>query len=329
MDFSWMVRMYYCSKEIREFSGRKADPDSAADKIKVLQYLLYKEEVEMKKNLLMGMGIALGAMMLAAAPVCAETLTTADGVLSIETPSEAWMEVADSNHWFTVTDGRNNIIIDHFSNGESLPSVNVADDTYPAIYDAFVSTKNEVFVVEGRAATQEELKSLMETIGTVKVLKYDTKTRIEKKAPVKTFGFRKIDQTYYVTSEELNVRSGCSTDDAVIGTLYFGNAIIVDGAVTLDGADYGWYQITFDGRTAYVSAKFLSQTMPAGGPTPTPEQEKVQCEFCGEWFNAGNDYRNHVMAAHTLETEEMTGADFGERTEEEMAEEAAAAEIGD
>ena len=27
--------------------------------------------------------------------------------------------------------------------------------------------------------------------------------------------------------------------------------------------------------------------------------ERVQCEYCGEWFEAGNDYRNHVMAAHS------------------------------
>ncbi len=283
----------------------------------------------MKKNFLMGMGIAFGALMLAAVPAFAATHTTADGVLSIETPSDAWTEIQDANHWFTVTDGKNNIIIDHFSNGESLPSVNVADDTYPAIYNAFVSTKNEVFVVEGRAAAQEDLKSLMETIGTVKVLKYDTKTAVEKKAPVKasSFGFRKIDQTYYVTSKELNVRSGYSTDDPVLGQIYYGYAIIVDGAVTLDGADYGWYQITFDGRPAYVSAKFLSQTMPEGKDVPVVEEEKVQCEYCGEWFNAGNDYRNHVMAAHSDVIDNFTGADYGERTAEELMEDGI--EIGD
>ena len=28
------------------------------------------------------------------------------------------------------------------------------------------------------------------------------------------------------------------------------------------------------------------------------ENELVRCEFCGEYFSPGNDYRNHVMAAH-------------------------------
>ena len=128
-------------------------------------------------------------------------------------------------------------------------------------------------------------------------------------------------------AKELNVRSGYSTDDPVLGQIYYGYAIIVDGAVTLDGADYGWYQITFDGRPAYVSAKFLSQTMPEGEDVPVVEEEKVQCEYCGEWFNAGNDYRNHVMAAHSDVIDNFTGADYGERTAEELMEDGI--EIGD
>jgi predicted molibdopterin-dependent oxidoreductase YjgC len=28
------------------------------------------------------------------------------------------------------------------------------------------------------------------------------------------------------------------------------------------------------------------------------ENEMDQCEYCGEWFSAGSDFRNHMLAAH-------------------------------
>ena len=323
--------------------------------------------------------LGLGVMAAMAAPVYAETITTQDGVLSIETPNESWKQTADPNYWFVLSDGRNSITVEHLSNGEKLPDVDVAGSGYEAVYQAFVSTKNEVFVVKGLAASQEELASMMQTIGTIKVLKYDTKTAIPKEtASVSQFGLNPINATYYVTSDQLNVRSGCSTDDAVVGTLTYGDQVTVLGAVTKDGADYGWYQIQFNGGTAYVSAGFLSQTQPGAkaasnenassnnsglsvvgagidvyredgsyfgylepysdgqfylngeipfngngdgsfyggagagmtvysqagldnyfGGENSSGQENVQCEYCGEWFAAGNDYRNHVMAAHS------------------------------
>jgi uncharacterized C2H2 Zn-finger protein len=24
----------------------------------------------------------------------------------------------------------------------------------------------------------------------------------------------------------------------------------------------------------------------------------IQCDYCGQWFSVGNDFRNHVLAAH-------------------------------
>ena len=205
--------------------------------------------------------IAMGAMMLTAVPAAAETLTTADGVLSIETPSENWVEVKDPNHWFAITDGKNAVTIEHLSNGENLPATEIASSVYPAVYHAFVSTKDEVFVLKGQAATEEELGTVMEMIGTVKVLQYGTKKAIPQEteaAAAAEFGLRLINATYYVTTDELNVRNGCSTDESVVGTLHYGDTVSVAGAVTRGGEDYGWYQIQFNGGAAYVSSGFLS-----------------------------------------------------------------------
>ncbi|MCR5160890.1 MAG: SH3 domain-containing protein, partial [Lachnospiraceae bacterium] len=183
-------------------------------------------------------------------------------------------------------------------------------------------------------------------------------------ATASQFGLNAINAVYYVATDELNVRTGCSVDDHAIGVLYRNEKVTVNGAVTKDGADYGWYQIQYMGGTAYVSASFLSSS-PSEAPSKadiyatgsgvdvyrsngnylcmlvpysdgryyredtmtayenfldgiffgegdyaytydaltrsssSASTERVQCEYCGEWFDAGADYRNHVAAAHS------------------------------
>ena len=226
----------------------------------------HQKEGSMKlKSLLCG--LAVGSMILAAScAVNAATLTTNDGVLSIETPSDAWHQMADPNYWFAISDGTNVITVDHISNGESLPVIQVADSAYQAVCQAFVSTQNEVFIVKGLAANKETLQSLMETIQTLKVLKYDTKTAIQKNAApqVSEFGIKEMSGTYYVVADELNVRAGCSTDTALLGSLNYGDQVMVTGSVLKNGADYGWFQIQYGGTNAYVSSTFLSTSRPGG-----------------------------------------------------------------
>ena len=68
-----------------------------------------------------------------------EVFETEDGVLSIQAPTAEWKKMTDEKHWFVMTDGDDMITIDHLSNGESLPAVEVANDEFGAIYQAFVS----------------------------------------------------------------------------------------------------------------------------------------------------------------------------------------------
>ena len=129
-----------------------------------------------KKMILCGM--TMGIMAAAAAGVSAATFTTDDGVLSLETPDPAaegdatWVQSADPNYWFTVSNGRSSITIDHLSNGESLPQVQIANETYPDVFQSFVSTKDEVFVIKGLASNEQDMAELMKIAGTVKVLKF-------------------------------------------------------------------------------------------------------------------------------------------------------------
>ena len=227
----------------------------------------------------------------------AVTVTTPDGVLSIEVSKDEWKEKEDSDHWFEITDGKNSIVIDHLANGESLPDVKMAAEENEEICQTFISTKNEVFIVTGLADSREAFEDVIKTVGTIRILKYDTKTAIQKEAQnaqTTQSGINAINATYYVTTDELNVRSAPSSDSEVVGSLYKGEAVTVIGAVTKD-----------------VSSSFLSQTAPAGtaGGTNQTGQSgqsgqgenngKIQCERCGQWFSP-DELRDHQLS-HTMD----------------------------
>lgn len=61
------------------------------------------------------------------------------------------------------------------------------------------------------------------------------------------------DSTGTVTASALNVRSGSSTDNSIIGTLANGSEVTVT-----EKESNGWYQISYNDQTAYVSGKYIS-----------------------------------------------------------------------
>ena len=249
-------------------------------------------------------------------------IATSDGVLSIEAPSDAWEVMVDPNHWFTMTDGTNLITIEHLSNGETLPSPVVADDTYAAVYQALVSTRNEVFAIKGSAVQSEDLETVMKMISTIKILKYDTKTAVSvETAAAPSIEVVPADKILYVSCESVNIRMGFSLDDQVIGSKYLGEEVHVTGYVQKDGVDLGWSRIDYNGTAAYVSAAFLSETQPqaasasssaaaagtsAGGnyaiEPPNGTQDplapgQAYCVYCGKYYPVGDTFVNHVCPA--------------------------------
>ena len=73
-------------------------------------------------------------------------------------------------------------------------------------------------------------------------------------------------KTVYVTTD-LNVHEQPDASSKVLGILK------KNTAVTVTAEKYGWYTITFSGQTAYISAKYTTDTNPSQPtPTPTPSQ---------------------------------------------------------
>ena len=190
---------------------------------------------------------------------------TADGVLSIQLPGPDWVVLSDPNYWFAMTDGDDVITISHLSNGEALPAITVADDEYSAVCSAYVSTKNEVFIIRGCAVSTDSLKDIMLALSSVKILKFNTKLAINTvgtDAYTDRLVVEPCSQVLYSVSNHLNVRTDCTTDSRKLGYLTYGQPVIVNGIVRLNGRDYGWYRISYNGRMGYVSAKFLSAVAP-------------------------------------------------------------------
>ncbi|MBQ4360406.1 MAG: SH3 domain-containing protein [Proteobacteria bacterium] len=67
-----------------------------------------------------------------------------------------------------------------------------------------------------------------------------------------------------ITAESLNVREGPSTDYTSIGYLHNGDR------VTVIGESNGWYKITYGGREAWISGKYVEKSN--GSTNPPPQQ---------------------------------------------------------
>ncbi len=256
----------------------------------------------MKKTLLVT--CAAIAVMSMAVPAAAETFTASNGVLSIDLPGENWKEVVDPSKWIALSDGANVITIDHFSNGEKLPDINVADDHYVDVYEAVFSTQNEVFIITGSVVDAEKIPDIANAIMSTKVLKYDTKLAVKKddKVSISEFSVAPLDKTMYVTTDGLNVRMGCTTDETVIGTLSYGEQVKVTGNVQRNGADLGWFQIAYEGTTGYVSSAFLSESAPAQKTTaqnaaPAADTNSGKTET--EKNNTANTFTGNAKTIYT------------------------------
>ncbi len=246
----------------------------------------------MKKKALV-LSLTIAAVLCFGAPAAAETYTSPDGILSIELPNENWKEITDLTRWVVLSDGGNTITIDHYSNGEKLPDMTVADDHYVNVYQAVFSTQNEVFVITGSVVDADVIPEIANAIISAKVLRYDTKLAVRKDdqaAPsASEISILPLDKTMYVTSSGLNVRTGCSTDDQIIGAFAYGSAVHVTGSVQRNGADIGWYQVTYNAGSGYVSAEFLSDTQPAAAQTAS-----------------GSDYTSEVKTIYKIDGSAVT-----------------------
>ncbi|MDD2960159.1 MAG: SH3 domain-containing protein [Lachnospiraceae bacterium] len=220
--------------------------------------------------------VAAAAAIAMSMPALAEEFTTSDSVLTIETPNDEWQQVADDSTWVTLADGNDRITMLHYSNGDELPGITIADDKYAQVCQNIISTRNEVFIITGSAADQADFQKVQQAVQSAVINKYDTKTAVQKvngtsgntaasSAQTKDgYTIEAVDEfVTYVMSSTLNIRSSYSTSASVLGTLYYADAVTVNGVVKQNGSDAGWYCVDYNGATGYIASQYTN----VGGPT--------------------------------------------------------------
>ena len=88
-------------------------------------------------------------------------------------------------------------------------------------------------------------------------------TEIPTESPVETF-VDVVEKVYAIAN--VNVRSGPSTDDMLVGSLSYGESVQRTGI-----GNKGWSRIDYNGAEAYVYASYLSTTNPAQDTSGYPK----------------------------------------------------------
>ena len=115
-------------------------------------------------------------------------------------------------------------------------------------------------------------------------------TEVPTESPVETFV--EVDETVYAISS-VNVRSGPSTDDMIVGSLGYGESVLRTGI-----GNKGWSRVVYNGEEAYVYASYLSTTNPAqdtNGYPKTYSDATCDITISKEWYEDAWCYIAHIQ----------------------------------
>ncbi|GIN91898.1 hypothetical protein J6TS1_50000 [Siminovitchia terrae] len=91
-----------------------------------------------------------------------------------------------------------------------------------------------------------------------------------KKKAASSVKVTKASGEYKVTAVSLNVRSGASAKHKKLGSLFYGNKVKVTGKTSNN-----WYQITFKGKTGYISGSYLKKITTEKSTTSQVVKKKI------------------------------------------------------
>lgn len=311
------------------------------------------------KNFKLAALVTATAAFMVGTPVSAAEFTTSDSVLTLQIPDDDWKQVNDNQTWVTLTDGNDQITLQHYSNGEKLPELLIAGDDYAQVCQNIISTENEVFIITGAAADKADFEEVREAVQSVVINKYDTKTAMQPEngktkagnvqnagsaGSTAQTGSQLKDEshsedtqetaeaggfTVWVTSQQLNVRAEGSTSAAILGTVYYMDALEVTGIVKAGGAETGWYQVSYNGTVGYVASEYTSaipSTAETSGYTLTDEQVTLYTEdgesaayvykaTNGNWYDgSGRQYQPDESGQWTCLTSGSTWTETAPQT---------------
>lgn len=153
-------------------------------------------------------------------------------------------------------------------------SEEIDNDTSQTEFPAVDSTRETITIETPSVDTPENLLPAQDTALP------DTQDSI-----VNDFTVEPFDGTYYVISSGgLNIRKGPSTNYDIIGSLSYGKEILVTGKVESD-----WFEISYQGKTGYISAKYVSSE-PVVANSPHTEETTSTKESASEEADTNHDF---------------------------------------
>lgn len=207
--------------------------------------------------------IAAAIMMAAALPVYAETVTTNEGVVSLEIPNTSeWKKVPDAMTWTNYSNGYNTVAMLHYVTGEKIPGILESDEFCKWTYQRTLSNDEETFVFIGISDSEKHFREVRKIVDSIKVQKYYSKNIEKPFLERKKFSISDDNKTVYVTSQKANIRSG-NTKNIILGSLIRGDSVQVVGSVMYDENDTGWYKIKYDDQDGYIYSGFTSEIRPS------------------------------------------------------------------
>lgn len=309
----------------------------------------------MKKKAIWMISIVTVAMLGVSVPVMAREFITSDEALSLQTTADGWEETEDKSGRMTLKKGDSIITVMHCGNGEELPERAVAEGAYAGVYEASVSTKNEVILITGSVTDMKDFEEMRETVESLKILKYDTRKAVEKESVQEeenlvkpqtsigedpqtedVFEIEECSFANWVVSDSLNVRASYSTEAQILDTIYYAEGVTVTGIVKENGTDTGWRRISYSRGEGYVSGDYISLNAPTAeqsGIVLTEEQKTLYTQDGnsatyinraedGRWYDgSGREYVEAGGSWQCVSSGETWMEEIPESTVEEHVEE--------
>lgn len=291
-----------------------------------------KGDYNMKFNGKLLAVFAIASGLAVSTPVWAEGFQTRDGVMTIETPDKNWAETQEKDAVMALANGKNKIIVEHYSNGEKLPDITTADSDHAMTCQNIISTKDEVFIITGFAAEQDSFQDVQKTVQSAVVNKYGTKKAVVNTVNGTTGNAAKttadgkytvdpVSFTGWIKGSQVNIRSECSVKSDIMGQLYTEEAVTVTGYISSGKEGTAWYQVDYNGSKGYIAAEYVSRepsTAETKGIELTDERVTLYSEdgssaayvyrsTNGNWYDgSGRQYSPNGSGVWTLTTNGST-----------------------
>ncbi|MBR2834646.1 MAG: SH3 domain-containing protein [Coriobacteriales bacterium] len=208
----------------------------------------------------------------------------------------SWMVIQDPASWFAISNGKDLITVTLLSDDNPTPAAAASNEWYEQIYEQNYSTDDMQFLISAYVTGKDDADSIIDSVNSMQIIPYqadssDNGVAVDPLDSVlnsneialgdeeddsdydeqedaeniddDSFDLDELDIAgYCVQQDGVNIWDGPSTDSSVIGSLDYGESIMVSSIVMVDDAYTGWLCVDLGDQAGYVWGDFLSTLDP-------------------------------------------------------------------